>query len=257
METPDAAWTIHSTARDLAKWLRFQLSDGFFGGKRLVSARNLEMTHTPQMVIPLVGLDRDLHPETAQLSYAMAWVVQDYRGEKLVSHAGALDGFRAHLTLVPRRRLGIVVLSNLQGTRMNLALSNTLVDHLLNTPKTDWNGLYLGLLRREAQAAAEKAKAWQAEHVHGTTPAHDLAEYAGRYEHPAYGIAEVKVVGRGLVWRWYAFTGPLEHRHYETFILREGTLQNPPVLFQTGPTGAVATMHVGGLHDVTFREMNE
>src|SRR5262249_25031645 len=118
MATPDAAWTVHSTASDLSKWLRFHLSDGFFGGKRLVSARNLEETHTPQMVIPLAGLDRDLHRETVQMSYAMAWVVQDYRGEKLVSHAGALDGFRAHLTLVPRRRIGIVILSNLQGTRM-------------------------------------------------------------------------------------------------------------------------------------------
>ena len=231
---------------------RFHLGDGTSGGKRLVSQRNLDETHTPQMVIPLAGLDRDLHPETVQMSYAMAWVVQDFRGEKLVSHAGALDGFRAHITLLPRRGIGIVILSNLQGTRMNLALSYTLVDHLLGKSGTDWTTLYHGLLRREAEAAAAKEKEWQAKRVHNTKPAHALTEYAGNYEHPAYGVVEVKVDGRGLVWRWNAFRGPLEHHHFETFVLRELTLQNPVVLFEPGPTGEVATMLVQGAVDAKF-----
>ena len=189
MEKPDAAWTAHSTARDLAKWLRFQLGDGMTDGKRLVSAHNLEETHAPQMVIPLLGIPRATHPETVQMSYALAWVVQDYRGEKLVSHAGALDGFRVHLTMVPHQRLGIVVLANLEGTRMNLALSNALVDHLLGAPKKDWNGLYLRLMRGEADKVTEQARAWEARRVQGTKPNHELSDYAGRYENPAYGVS--------------------------------------------------------------------
>jgi len=255
MTTPDAAWTVHSTARDLAQWVRFHLGDGRAGGKRLVSRRNLEETHTPQMAVPLLGVERETHPETVQLSYAMAWVVQDYRGEKLVSHAGALDGIRAHLTLVPRRRLGVVVLANMQGTRMNLALSNAIVDHLLSAPQTDWNRLYLGLRDREAEKAAERAKAWRASQVRGTTPSHALSEYAGRYEHPAYGTAEVRIEKGVPVWRWQSFSGPLEHFHYETFILHDPTLPDTPVLFKPGPTGEVGSMHVQGLFDVEFRKV--
>jgi CubicO group peptidase (beta-lactamase class C family) len=253
METPDAAWTAHSTARDLAKWLRFQLGDGTSGGKRLVSALNLAQTRTPQMDIPLVGIERETHPETVQMSYAMGWVVQDYRGEKLVSHAGALDGIRVHLTMVPHRRIGIVVLANLQGTRMNLALSNALVDHLLGLPRMDWNNLYVDMLQREA---ARVAKTPRIERVFGTKPGHDLSDYAGRYEHPAYGTAEVSVEKNTLVWRWHSFSGPLEHFHYETFVLHEpNTFLNPPVLFKPRPTGAVGSMHVQGWFDVEFQKV--
>ena len=256
MTTPDAAWTIHSSARDLTKWLRFQLGDGRVDGKRIVSGCNLEETHTPQMVIPLVGMERETHPETVQMSYALAWVVQDYRGEKLVSHAGAISGIRAHLTMLPRQRIGVAILSNMQGTRLNLALSNTLVDYLVGAPKKDWDGLYLRILRRETEKAAVRVRDWQAQRVQGTKPAHDLSEYAGRYEHPIYGTAEVRIENRSLVWRWDSFTGPLEHFHYETFVLRESaTFMNPPVLFKPGPTGEVGAMHVQGWFDVEFQKV--
>ncbi len=256
MATPDAAWTAHSSARDMARWVRFQLGDGRNGDQRIVSERNLEETHTPQMVIPLVGTERETHPETVQMSYAMAWVVQDYRGEKLVSHAGALDGFRVHITLLPRRRIGLVILANMQGTRMNLALSNTLVDHLLEAPKKDWNDLYISMLLREKEKAAERAKAWRDKQVQGTTPAHALAEYSGRYEHPVYGTAEVTVENQMLTWRWNSFAGPLEHFHYETFVLHEPTIfLSPPVLFKPGPRGEVGSMHIQGWFDVEFRKV--
>src|SRR5262249_61815766 len=107
--------------RDLARWVRFQLGDGTFEGKRLVSAANLAETHTPQFALRMDDTTRAMHPETNQMSYGMAWVIQDYRGRLLVSHAGAIDGFRAHITLVPKSRLGIVLLNNLHETRMNLA----------------------------------------------------------------------------------------------------------------------------------------
>ncbi len=232
------------------------LGDGRWAGKRLVSERGLAETHTPQMVIPLVGVERDTHPETVQMSYALAWVVQDYRGEKLVSHAGLLDGFRVHITLVPRRRIGIVVLANQQGTRMNLALSNALVDDLLGLPKKDWNRLYIGLRDREAEKAATREREWRAQQVQNTKPGHDLSEYAGRYEHPAYGTAEVKVDADRLVWRLNSFAGPLEHFHYETWVLREPTLfLNTPVLFKPGPRGEVASMHVQGWFDIEFQKV--
>ena len=70
-------------------------------GVRLVSAVNLRQTHTPQMVVPHDLPEQNLHPETHQVSYGMAWVIQDYRGLKMVAHSGVLDGFRIQLTLVP------------------------------------------------------------------------------------------------------------------------------------------------------------
>ena len=69
------------------------------------------------------------------MSYGMGWVLEDYRGVGLCSHAGAIDGFRVQITLVPKEKIGIVILANLHFTRMNLALSNSLVDLLLGLPR--------------------------------------------------------------------------------------------------------------------------
>jgi hypothetical protein len=35
-----------------------------------------------------------------------------------------------------------------------------------------------------------------------TRPAHDLAAYAGEYEHPAYGVMSIKKDGEALDWSW-------------------------------------------------------
>ena len=50
------AGSIHASARDMANWLRFQLADGVFDGRRLLPAEVLRETHTAQMVIRHEGL---------------------------------------------------------------------------------------------------------------------------------------------------------------------------------------------------------
>src|SRR5262249_34673302 len=61
MEVPDPAGSIQSNAHDLARWVRFHLGDGAANGRQVVSKWNLEETHTPQMVIRLEGLEREVH----------------------------------------------------------------------------------------------------------------------------------------------------------------------------------------------------
>jgi len=75
---PDPAGSLHSTARDLAQYLRFQLGDGTWEGKRLISAASLAEPHTAQIVLPLHGPTQAMNPETLFLHYGMGWVVQDY-----------------------------------------------------------------------------------------------------------------------------------------------------------------------------------
>jgi CubicO group peptidase (beta-lactamase class C family) len=257
LKAPDPAGSIHSSARDLCKWLRFHLDEGSVGERRLVSARELGQTHTPQMVIGLDRHARALWPDTAQMSYGMAWVIQDHRGHKLVSHSGAIDGFRAHLTMVPDQRLGIVILGNLHHTRMNLALSNTLLDLLLGLPRKDWDGLIREALLRGEREEAEKARARKERRHHGTRPSREAAAYAGDYEHPAYGTAHVSVERGRLVWRWNHFGGPLEHFHYDTFVLPDAVLGEPHIVFTLGEDGGVVSMKVLGNMNVEFRRVKK
>jgi CubicO group peptidase (beta-lactamase class C family) len=220
------AGSVHATARDLGAWLQFQLGDGSFRGTKLLSTAALAETHTPQIALRLEGLPRAANPDTQLMSYAIGWVVQDYRGQLIVSHAGALDGFRAQITLLPNSGLGFALLCNRDQTRMNLALGNTLIDRLLGLPERDWNGYYQKLVEEEnsLKAAAQRLRNKEAT---DNPPSDSLDQFAGRYEHPAYGAAVVTHRDGGLLWEWSGFRGMLKHQGGERFtVLDENLVDN-------------------------------
>jgi CubicO group peptidase (beta-lactamase class C family) len=257
MTRPDPAGSVNSSARDLCRWMRFHLGDGLFQGKRLVSSQSLGETHSPHIVIPLGGSARDMNPQTHFMSYGMAWVIQDYRGHLQLSHAGAIDGFRAHITFLPADGLGIVLLNNLHNSEMNLALSNAIIDHLLKLPGKDWNTCIGEAVDKREAAAREKRQAREASRHYGTHPSRELSAYAGKYENPAYGTAHVSLEQEKLLWKWGTFAGDLEHFQYDAFTLTNDLLGRPEVLFTLGADGEVATMKVLDLMDVEFTKAKQ
>jgi CubicO group peptidase (beta-lactamase class C family) len=224
---PNAAGSVHASARDLAAWLQFQIGDGTYGGRRLVSAENLAETHTPQFALRLEGIVKESNPDSLQMSYGLAWVIQDYRGHLLVSHAGTIDGFRAHITLLPRDGYALAILANRHHTRMNLALSNMLVDQLLGLPAKDWHAFFRGIVRQEEAAKKAVRDRRDRERQPGTRPSRPLAEYAGVYEHPAYGRATVTMSDGRLQWEWSSFRVLLEHFQVDTFVAKDENLDDP------------------------------
>jgi CubicO group peptidase (beta-lactamase class C family) len=253
-EAPDPAGSLNASARDLTKWLRFQLGEGQFNGKRLASAGALGETHTPQVALPIEGITRDLNPETNLMSYGMGWLIQDYRGKLLLSHAGAIDGFRASIMLLPKERLGITLLYNLHQSRLNLALGNSLIDLFLDLPKKDWNAYFLRVVKKEQAAARARVEKRLAQRHPNTKPSLPLSAYAGTYEHPAYGQARITLEQGVLVWRWKSFRCELEHFHYDTFTLKDDTLGGTPVMFTLGAGGAVAAVEVAESLGVQFKK---
>jgi CubicO group peptidase (beta-lactamase class C family) len=253
MRRPDPAGSIHSSARELVGWLRFHLDEGKVGGKPLVSSRALRVTHTPQMALRLSPAERALFPDTVQSSYAMAWVVMDHKGLRLVAHGGALDGQRAQVLLVPEKKLGVAVLSNLHQTPMNGALAFTLMEAVLDLPrKRDWNSIHQADRKRRLRELAERQEKRQARRKHGTTPSRELAAYAGTYEHPAFGKVELRVQNGRLVWAWRDEREALEHFHYDTFALTGELAGEAEVVFALDDRGRVRRCHVTGNFNVDF-----
>jgi CubicO group peptidase (beta-lactamase class C family) len=236
---PNPAGSVHVSARDLAAWLRFQLT-GTAGGRRLVSPAALEETHTPQIVIPMNDAARTSNPDTTQLSYGLGWVVQDYRGHLLVSHGGVIDGFRAHITLLPRDGFAVAVLSNRHLTRMNFALSNNLVDRVLGLTPRDWNAYFQKVVRREEELKREARRKRDDERRPDQAPSGPLADYAGDYDHPAYGRARVTLEGGSLRWNWNSFRGGLTRHHGDVFELENESLDDPLVEFHKDANGRVS-----------------
>ncbi len=247
MEEPEPAGSIQSSASDLAKWLLFQLNNKDINGKPLISARNLEAMHTPQIAIPLDAIDRIQFPETHQMSYGMGWVIQDHFGHLLLQHAGAIDGFRCHFALVPKCRLGIVLLCNLHQTRMNIALSNSLLEMLLGLPHLDWNAVV------EKVEDSEQNERGKPKRHPDTRPSRELAGYTGTYEHPAYGKVRITLERGRLIWQWESWSAALDHYHYDTFTLPIEKMGEPFVVFTLDAKGAVARMKVLGEIGVEFK----
>lgn len=245
--TIGAGGAIKSSARDMANWLRFQLANGVFEGTQLVSAELLNETKAPHTTLRLENSTRDTHPESNVLTYALGWSVQDYRGELLVSHSGALNGFRTHVDLLPRRNTGFVVLSNLGRGMALVSLRNSLADMLTGKPSRDWNAYYL-MVDRKADEKAEKEKAERkAKRKSGTSPSHSLDGYAGIYENRAYGRANVTLVNGGLVLQWNQLTIPLTHFHYDVFSAEsEYDDVDEEVTFALGTDGDVASLTLFG-----------
>jgi CubicO group peptidase (beta-lactamase class C family) len=211
------AGTIKSSARDMVQWIRFHLNDGLVDGKRLVSAEALNETKSPQTIVPLVGDAKEENPETNLSAYGMAWRVQDYRGELLISHGGALNGFRTQVDLLPKQHAGFVVMANLGRGLAVIAMRNALADMLLGKPARDWNGYYLALDAKERASAETKKRERDAKRHLDTKPSRELAAYAGTYTNAAYGPSVVTLEGDHLALQYGRLKLPLTHYHFDTF----------------------------------------
>jgi CubicO group peptidase (beta-lactamase class C family) len=219
MKTPNAAGSVNATASSLVPWLQLYLNQGKHRDQQIISEENLRETITPQIPIRLAGPGLAINPESQQISYGMGWVIQDYRGKLMVQHAGLIDGFRVHLTLLPKDGIALAILANREGTRFNLALSNTLVDRLLNLERRDWNKTLQEAVDEEETAKKLKAKQEELARRPGTMPSLPLKGFTGTYTNAVFGDATIGLDQDRLVWEWGNWKVPLNHFHFDIFRL--------------------------------------
>lgn len=247
IKEPNPSGSMNATARDLAAWLEFQLADGVApSGTRLVSAKPLLETRTPQNLMRLEGGAKQSFPDTVQASYAMGWVVNDYRGLKVVAHGGLIDGFRMQITLVPEQQLGFAVLCNMHDSRLPIAVTNSLIDRYCALKPKDWNAYYTQLVADAAEAKKEMLAARDKARDPSAKPALPVASYAGAYTHPAYGTATVTHTGDTLTVKFSSFTLPLEHYERDAFRITDGFFENELARFAVSD-GKVTALTLTGI----------
>lgn len=242
VEAMGPAGSINSTARDLTNYLRMMLAGGTFEGRRVLLEPDVQA-----MLQPQTPIGRSPFPELGFASYGMGLFVESYRGYETARHGGDMPGAAALVVLVPKERIGVVVLTNRSGAPLRTGLPYEILDRLLGLPSAE-------MIRRVAEletryfASEDAAKAEGAtSRKPGTRPAHALAEYAGDYAHPGYGTATVALQGERLQLTYNGFTTPLDHWHYEVFRAPEDAtnrLQRARIQFETDLDGEVAALAV-------------
>ncbi len=252
------AGSINSSVTEMARWAIAHLNGGRYGEKRIAAAATVAELHQPQMAM---GVSSD-HPEISPGDYALGWMVDTYRGHHRVHHGGNIDGFAANVVLFPRDGVGIVVLTNLNGTPLRELMVRTIADRLFNLGKIEWISAGAASRNRAEAASTEGEKKKEAVRVAGTSPAHKLADYAGVYHHPGYGKLAVTLRDGGLELVYNGIPARLEHWHYETFNgakagagSSEVIFENRKFTFQTdvnGNVASVASMFEPAVADIVF-----
>jgi len=248
------AGSINSNVQDMAQWVRLQLGGGVYQNKRLLSSSAIKEMQSPQTIIPLEGALEKLYSEAHFLTYGMGWFLSDYRGRKVVEHGGAIDGMRAQVAMIPEEKLGLVILTNMNGSVLPQALMYRIFDAFLGSPQRDWCAELLKTFKGlEGEAVAAQKKS-EAERVTGTSPSLALEKYAGDYQSEMYGRAKIASENGKLVARFGPnFTGDLEHWHYNTFRVtwRDRMQGKAFVNFRLNTQGKVEVMSIEGIADFT------
>jgi len=94
MTIPFAAGGLYSTTEDLLRW-----EEALYGGK-VLSPESLAKMMTPFKKDYAFGIAVD----------------RDAKGNQVIWHRGAIEGFSAYLIYVPEEKLAVVVLSNVEGS---------------------------------------------------------------------------------------------------------------------------------------------
>lgn len=100
------AGSMCSSVLDLGRYLQFVLSGGMAVGGRVLSPDSLDRMLAPQYP----NLPFDFGHQVS-----LAWMMTGLTvngGERVAWHNGAYPGFKAHLSFLPDRKLGVVVLTN-------------------------------------------------------------------------------------------------------------------------------------------------
>jgi CubicO group peptidase (beta-lactamase class C family) len=191
------AGSINSSISDMSHYLIFQLGDGAYNGKRIVSENNLKLVHTGQTAVtglPEFFTQNGLGP----MAYAMGWVDTTFRGHHMVWHNGGIDGFHSLLTMLPEDKMGVVILSNLDDNRALEPIAYSAFDRLLALSLEPWLDRYQALGDKAKKAADEAKKSQVSSAKAGTQLSHPLSDFAGDYINPGYGTVKIAQTGEVL-----------------------------------------------------------
>ncbi|MES2418132.1 MAG: serine hydrolase [Bacteroidota bacterium] len=205
------AGSINSSVNDMANWLKVWISGGYFKKKEILPTSYIGEAASSQMVMApaLPGQQNDVF----LANYGLGWMISSYRGHYMVEHGGNINGFSANVAFFPSDRLGIVVLTNQNGSKVPDVVRNSIADRIFKLKTIDWNGN----AKEAAKAASLVKKESKKAIILNTIPSHPLKDYVGSFENPAYGIIKVTLENNDLYTVLADEKVVLKHIHYDVF----------------------------------------
>ena len=175
------AGSMYSTVLDLARFMgvMFRRGDGLLG------AATLESMWKPQFADP-----------DATTGYGLGFAVEERFGERWLGHGGAIYGFSTQLAFLPDSRLGVAVVSAVDGTN---SVARRVADAALELMLAARAGVPLPTATTRGTTPVDPALALEIEGTYGTGTA--AIEFDARegslFMTPVRGGATVEIRNRG------------------------------------------------------------
>lgn len=210
------AGAINSSVNEMANWVITWINGGKFKGKEILPSSYVTQAMSSQMVAG-AGLPATDVPDAQFSNYGFGWFLTSYRGHYRVEHGGNIDGFSASTSFFPTDSIGIIVLSNQNGSAVPGIVRNIIADRMFNLKSIDWTGRADSAQAKAKAAAKEAEKSKVSDRKTGTHLSHELKDYTGLFNNKGYGSFEAYLRNDSLF--IHTPTGDLwlRHYHYDVF----------------------------------------
>jgi CubicO group peptidase (beta-lactamase class C family) len=188
-----AAGGLLSTAVDMARWLEAHINGGVVDGRRVFPASAIAETHRRQ-----ASVNQNMRGFVMN-GYGFGWQIGTLGGDTLLTHGGGFLGFTTSMSFMPQRRIGVIVMTNENGTGFVLAelAARAAYSQLINGERFSADSL--ARIRAEAAGFRERVAADRARRAaRPQTLPFPLEAYAGTYENELYGRLVFSVVNGKL-----------------------------------------------------------
>lgn len=132
------AGAIASSVSDMSQWLLTQLAGGKMpNGEQLFSEKQQAQMWHPHITSMTSKSAYEAYHQQFR-GYGLGWSIEDYHGFKKLGHGGGILGMVSQVTLLPEKKLGVVILSNQQAFSALSAITHEVLEDALELEDKDW-----------------------------------------------------------------------------------------------------------------------
>jgi CubicO group peptidase (beta-lactamase class C family) len=236
-----AAGAIISNIEDMSHWLIALMNNGMYNGKQVLPPKVINATLEPAIALPNAGAQARGWWEILNQAYGMGRWTASYRGRLIAFHGGDLPGFHSQISYMPNEHIGVIVfvIGNHTAPLYN-PISYNVYERLLGMDETPWTQRLLDIRLKNKKAGIEARTKAGFGRVPNTKPSHDLADYVGDYDHPAYGTLKISMKDNAMRFDFHKIGLPLTHFHYDRFDSPDDEEEGKwSINFSTNPQGDI------------------
>ncbi len=208
---------VISSVNDISKWMILNLNHGIYGKDTLFSKKTRNMVwrpHNSHYIDHTKKNDFNRHFN----AYGLGWGLSDYHGNLRVGHTGGFDGMITAITMIPDKKLGVVVLTNGMKSPI-MAATYYALDQFLGIETVDWSAKILEDINKY-QKEDNRVEERKEKRVLNTNPSIAVGDFLGTYKSDIYG--DIKITKKENHLRMNFEHSPdlsatLRHWHYDVY----------------------------------------